>query len=178
MEYFERIEIENNIIINHIIGEKPKKEKEGITYIYASNIQANIGDDVRMYEDVILGKKKSLKKLVEENLIQPSEGKKLNEAGTDFEDLTEAEKVEAGLRVLKDDEKVEGDYVVKKTKKELYDEGKLSKEEYNAYIDELRQAAYSREADPLGLQVLRGDLKKSVWIEKIQKIKKRYPKIE
>ena len=24
MEYVERIEIENNIIINHIIGEKPK----------------------------------------------------------------------------------------------------------------------------------------------------------
>jgi len=63
MEYFERIEIENNIIINHIIGEKPNKEKEGITYIYGSNIQANIGDDVRMYEDLIRGKKKSLKTL-------------------------------------------------------------------------------------------------------------------
>ena len=178
MEYFERIEIEDNIITKHIIGEKPKQEKEGVTYIYASNIQANIGDDVRMYEDVITGKKKSLKKLVEENLIQPPEGKKLNEAGTDFEDMTEAEKVAARLRVLKDDEKVEGDYVVKKTKKELYDEGRLSKEEYNLYIDNLRQAAYNREADPLGMQVLRGDLKKSEWLEKIEEIKKRYPKVE
>lgn len=178
MEYFERIEIENNIIINHIIGEKPKKEKEGITYIYASNIQANIGDDVRMYEDVITGKKKSLKKLVEENLIQPPEGKKLNEAGTDFKDMTEAEKVEAGLKTLKDDEKIENGQIVPKTKKELYDEGKLSKEEYNAYIDELRQAAYSRETDPLGMQVLRGDLDKAVWLEKIAEIKKRYPKID
>ena len=98
MEYVERIEIENNIITKHVIGAKPKAEKEGITYIYDSNIQANIGDDVRMYEDLITGKKKSLKKLVEENLIQPPEGKKLNEAGTDFEDMTEAEKVEAGLK--------------------------------------------------------------------------------
>lgn len=178
MKYFERIEIENNIIINHIIGEKPKKEKEGITYIYASNIQANIGDDVRMYEDVILGKKKSLKKLVEENLIQPPEGKKLNEDGTDFEDLTEAEKVEAGIIQLKPDEKIENGFIVSKTKRELYDESKLSKEEYNAYIDELRQAAYSREADPLGMQVFRGDLDKAVWLEKIAEIKARYPKVE
>lgn len=178
MKYFERIEIENNIITNHIIGEKPKKEKEGVTYIYASNIQANIGDDVRMYEDLIAGKKKSLKKLIDENLIQPPEGKKLNKAGTAFEDLTEAEKVEAGLKTLKDDEKIENGQIVPKTKKELYDEGKLSKEEYNLYIDELRQSAYAREADPLGMQVLRGDLEKSVWLEKIAEIKKRYPKID
>lgn len=178
MEFVERIEIENNIIINHIIGEKPKKEKEGITYIYASNIQVNVGDDIRFYEDLIAGKRKSLKKLVEENLIQPPEGKKLNKAGADFEDMTEAEKVEAGLRVLEDDEKVEGDYVVKKTKKELYDEGKLSKEEYNLYIDEMREADYRREADPLGMQVMRGDVEKNIWLEKIEEIKKRHPKVE
>ena len=77
MEYVERIEIENNIITKHIIGEKPKKEKEGVTYIYGSNIQANIGDDIRMYEDLIAGKKKSLKTLIAENLIQIPEGKKL-----------------------------------------------------------------------------------------------------
>ena len=178
MEYFERIEIENNIIISHIIGKKPKKEKEGITYIYASNIQANIGDDVRMYEDVITGKKKSLKKLIDENLIQIPEGKKLNTDGTDFEDMSEAEKVEAGLKTLKDDEKIENGQIVKKTKKELYDEGKLSKEDYNLYIDELRQSAYAREADPLGMQVLRGDIEKAVWLEKIAEIKARYPKID
>lgn len=177
MEYFERIEIENNIIINHIIGEKPKKEKEGVTCIYGTNIQANIGDDIRMYEDLITGKKKSLKKLVEENLIEIPEGKKLNKEGTYFEDMTEAEKVKARLRVLKDDEKIENGQIVPKTKKELYDEGKLSKEDFNLYIDEIRQAAYNREADPLGMQVLRGDIKKEDWLEKIEEIKKRYPKV-
>lgn len=178
MEYVERIEIENNIITKHVIGAKPKVEKEGITYLYGSNIQANVGDDIRMYEDLSAGKKKSLKKLVEENLIEIPEGKKLNTDGTDFEDMTEAEKVEAGLRVLKDDEKIENGQIVTKTKKELYDEGRLSKEEYNLYIDELRQAAYNREADPLGMQVMRGDLEKSVWLEKIAEIKNRYPKVE
>ena len=165
MEYVERLEIEDNIILRRVIGAKPKIEKKGITYIYASNIQANVGDDIRFYEDLIAGKKKSLKKLVEENLIQPPEGKKLNEAGTDFEDMSEAEKVE-------------GDYVIKKTKRELYDDGKLTKEEYNLYIDELREADYRREADPLGMQVLRGELEKAVWLEKIEEIKKRHPKVE
>lgn len=178
MEYVERLEIKDNIILKHVIGAKPKIEKAGITYLYGSNIQANIGDDIRIYEDLIAGKKKSLKKLVEENLIQPPEGKKLNEAGTDFEDMSEAEKVEAGLRTLKDDEKIENGQIVPKTKKELYDEGKLSKEEYNLYIDELRQSAYAREADPLGMQVLRGDIEKAVWLEKIAEIKARYPKID
>lgn len=178
MEYVERIEVEKNIITNHVIGEKPMKEKEDVTYIYGSNIQANVGDDVRMYEDVIIGKKKSLKKLIDENLIEIPEGKKLNTDGTDFEDMSEAEKVEAGLRNLKNDEKIENGYIVPKSKKELYYEGKLSKKEYNLYIDELRQSAYAREADPLGMQVLRGDIEKSVWLEKIEEIKKRHPKVE
>ena len=65
-----------------------------------------------------------------------------------------------------------------KTKKELYNEGKLSKEEYNLYINELRQTAYAKEADPLGMQVMRGDIEKSVWLKKIEEIKRRYPKIE
>ena len=178
MKYVERIEIENNIIIKHIIGEKPKKEKEGITYIYGSNIQANIGDDFRFYEDVITGKKKSLKTLIAEKLVQIPEGKKLNTDGTDFEDMSEAEKVEVGLKTLKDDEKIENGQIVKKTKKELYDEGKLSKEDYNLYIDELRQSAYARETDPLGMQVMRGEVEKSVWLEKIAEIKNLYPKVE
>lgn len=177
MEFVERLEIKDNIILRRVIGAKPKVEKEGITYIYAPNIQANIGDDVRMYEDLITGKKKSLKQLVEENLIQLPEGKKLNEAGTDFEDMSEAEKVAAGLIQLKADEKVEGAYVVKKTEKEQYDAGLISKEEYNAYIDRQREAAYRLEADPLGMQVMRGDIDRSEWLAKIAEIKQRYPKV-
>ncbi|AIW89780.1 hypothetical protein JO41_12810 [Treponema sp. OMZ 838] len=178
MEFVERLEIENNIITSHVIGEKPKKEKEGITYLYGKNIQANIGDDIRMYTDLQTGTKKPFTQLVEEGLVPVPEGKKLNEAGTDFVDMTDAEKVSAGLIQLKADEKIEGDYIVKKSKKELYDEGKLSKEEYNLYIDNLRQAAYRQEADPLGMQVMRGDIDKAVWLAKIAEIKQRYPKVE
>ncbi len=178
MEFVERLEIKENIIINHVIGKKPQTEKEGVTYFYGKNIQANIGDDIRMYSDIQAGTKKPLTQLVKEGLVPVPEGKKLNEAGTDFEDMSEAEKVAAGLIQLKPDEKIENGYIVPKTKKELYDEGKISKEEYNRYIDDLRQAAYAREADPLGMQVLRGELDKSKWLGKIAEIKQRYPKDE
>lgn len=177
MEFVERIEIENNIITKHVIGKKPKQEKEGITYLYGKNIQANIGDDIRMYSDIQAGVKKPIAQLVKKGLVSVPEGKKLNEAGTDFVDMTEAEKVAAGLIQLKADEKIEGDYIVKKSKKELYDEGRLSKEEYNLYIDNLRQAAYRQEADPLGMQVMRGEVEKTEWLAKIAEIKQRYPKV-
>ena len=65
-----------------------------------------------------------------------------------------------------------------KTEKEKFDDGLISKEEYNAYIDRQRAAAYRLEADPLGMQVMRGDIDKSEWLTKIEEIKKRYPKAE
>ena len=177
MEFVERIEIENNIITKHVIGEKPKVEKDGITYLYGKNIQACIGDDVRLYRDVLTGIKKPLTQLVNEGLIPVPEGMRLSESGADFIDMTEAEKVAAGLIQLKPDEKIEGDYIVRKTEKELYQEGLLSKEEYNVYIDRQREAAYRQEADPLGMQALRGDIDKSEWLAKIAEIKQRYPKV-
>ena len=175
MEY---IEIQNNIIIGHYCGDMPEEKNPTIEYRIIENCAANIGDDIRMYSDIQAGTKKPLMQLVKEGLVPVPEGKKLNETGTDFVDMSEAEKVTAGLIQLKADEKIEGDYIVKKSKKELYDEGKLSKEEYNLYIDNLRQAAYKQESDPLGMQVMRGDIDKSVWLTKIAEIKQRYPKVE
>ena len=175
MEY---IEIKNNIIIGHYCGDMPKQKNPAIEYRIIENCAANIGDDIRIYTDLQAGTKKPLKQLVAENLISVPEGKKLNEAGTDFVDMTEAEKVAAGLIQLKPDEKIDGDYIVKKTEKEQFDAGLISKEMYNAYIDTQRQAAYKQEADPLGMQVLRGELDKSEWLAKIDEIKKCYPKVE
>lgn len=175
MEY---IEIKNNIIIGHYCGAMPEKKSPEIEYRIIENCNANIGDDVRIYSDLQAGTKKPLAQLVKEGFVPVPEGKKLNEAGAGFEDMSEAEKVAAGLIQLKADEKIEGDYIVKKSKKELYDEGKLSKEEYNLYIDNLRQAAYKQESDPLGMQVLRGELDKSEWLAKIAEIKQRHPKVE
>ena len=174
MEY---IEIKDNIIIGHYCGAMPKQKDLVIEYRIIENCVANIGDDIRLYTDLQSGTKKPLTQLVAENLISVPEGKKLNEAGTDFEDMSESEKVTAGLIQLKPDEKIEGDYIVRKTEKELYQEGLLSREEYNAYINRQREAAYRLEADPLGMQVMRGDIDKSEWLAKIAEIKLRYPKV-
>lgn len=175
MEY---LEIKDNIIIGHYCGAMPKQKDPVIEYRIIENCVANIGDDIRIYSDLQAGTKKPLAQLVKEGFVPVPEGKKLNEAGTGFEDMTEAEKVAAGLIQLKADEKIEGSYIVKKSKKELYDEGRLSKEEYNLYIDNLRQAAYKQESDPLGMQVVRGELDKSEWLAKIAEIKQRHPKVE
>ena len=171
-------EIKDNIIVGIYSGDMPKEKQLGTDYLIVERMSANIGDDIRIYADIQAGIKKPLKQLVEEGFVSAPEGKKLNEAGTGFVYMTEAEKVAAGLIQLKPNEKIENGYIVSKTKKELYDEGKISKEEYNRYIDDLRQAAYSRESDPLGMQVLRGELDKSEWLAKINEIKRRYPKEE
>ena len=175
MEY---IEIQDNIIIGHYCGDMPKQKDPAIEYRIIENCAANIGDDVRIYSDIAKGIKKPLKQLLAENLITVPKGKKLNEAGTDFVDMSEAEKVAAGLIQLKPDEKIEGEYVVKKTEKEQYDAGLISKDAYNASVDKMREVAYKQEADPLGMQVLRGELDRSEWLTKIAEIKKRYPKAE
>lgn len=175
MEY---IEIKDNIIIGHYCGAMPEAKNPKIKYLIIENCEVNIGDDIRIYEDLNTGKRKSLKTLVEENLIQIPEGKKLNKDGTDFEEMSEIDMVKAGLKTLKSDEKIEGDGIIKKTNKELYNEGKLSKEEYNLYIDGLRQTAYAKEADPLCAQFVRGDVEKEEWLKKIEEIKERYPKIK
>ena len=175
MEY---IEIKSNIITGHYCGAIPEKDNPAIEYRIVENCAAHIGDDIRLYTDLQTGIKKPLAQLIKEGLVPVPEGKKLNEAGTDFVDMTEAEKVSAGLIQLKADEKVEGAYVVKKTEKEQYDAGLISKEEYNAYIDRQREAAYRQEADPLGMQVMRGEVEKTEWLAKIAEIKQRYPKVE
>lgn len=174
MEY---IEIKDNIITGHYCGDILKNKNPKIEYRKVTDLKAAIGDDVRFYADFDNGIKKPLKQLVKEKLVSIPEGKKLNKTGDAFVDMTEAEKVKAGLRKLSKREKLDGDNIVQKCEKELYDDGIITAEAYNAYIDTMREAAYKSETDKLGLQVLRGECSKEEWLEKITEIKKRYPKV-
>ena len=175
MEY---LEIQNNIVIGHYCGDVPQRKKAGVEYIPVTDCSVNIGDDVRMYESIESGVKKPLAQLVKDGVITIPHEKKLNTAGTDFVDLTDAEKVSTGIISLKPDEKIDGEHIVKKTKKELYEESLITAIEYNTYIDIARETAYRQEADPLGMQVLRGDIEKKVWLDKIEEIKKRFAKVQ
>jgi len=58
------------------------------------------------------------------------------------------------------------------TKKIAILENKLTDEE----VDSLRRAAYEEEADPLFFKYQRKEIKKEVWLNKVQEIKERYPK--
>ncbi len=174
MEY---IEIKDNIITGHYCGAMPENKNPEIEYREVMDLKAAIGDDVRFYSDFDKGIKKPLKQLVKEKLVAIPEGKKFNKTGDDFVDMTEAEKVKAGLRKLSKREKLDGDNIVQKCEKELYDDGIITAEAYNAYIDTMRETAYKSETDKLGLQVLRGEYPKEEWLEKITEIKKRYPKV-
>ena len=48
-------------------------------------------------------------------------------------------------------------------------------EDVNAIAAENRRAAYTQEADPMFMQVQRGEITKDVWEAKIQEIKDRFP---
>lgn len=51
----------------------------------------------------------------------------------------------------------------------------VESEIYNQSMEKLRQEAYRNESDPLFFQYQRGDVEKSVWLEKVQEIKDRFP---
>ncbi len=173
MEY---IEIKDNIIIGHYCGAMPDRE-DGIERVIIDNPAANIGEDIRIYQDLEKGIKKPLKQLIEEGFESIPEGKKLNEEETDFIDMTDADKIKAGLIELKITQKIDGDFIVPKTQKELYVDGLITAEEYNEYIVKQREFLYRQEVDVLAPQVLRGEVALQVLKDKTAEIKKRYPKV-
>ena len=172
MEY---ITIENDIVIGHFYGKQPEK-KEGIEYRKAENYIGGTGININMLDKSL--KIKPMEILIKEGWVEIPEGKKFDKDKGYFVDLNQREKIEAGLVNLKPEEKIDGDYIVLKSKEELYQEGLISTEEYNIYIDELRRIAYQTEADPLGMQYLRGEISKEEWIESIDSIKQRMPKVK
>ncbi len=46
----------------------------------------------------------------------------------------------------------------------------------NAEIDNMRKMVYQSEADSLFFQSERGEIDKQVWLDKVEEIKKRFPK--
>ncbi len=63
-----------------------------------------------------------------------------------------------------------------KTKEELYDEGKMTLEEYNEYIRQERQMRFMTETDKMGLMYLRGECTLEEWKSAMDKIREELPK--
>lgn len=174
MEY---LEIKDNIVMKHCCGDFPRIKKEGISYKVIRACGVNEGDDIRFFKNLETGEMWPLKTLLKKGLVQIPIGKKLNEDETAFIDMSLLEQLQAGIIFLEPHQKIENNQIVEKTPKEKYDSKLISKDDYNAYIDTLRQEAYKEEADPMGFQVLRGELDKKIWLKKIDEIKKKFPKI-
>lgn len=125
-------------------------------------------------------------KRIENNTIEYGFALEQDNDWTAYQKITEAEHIrlltgqsEGKIIKFKDDATPYlTDPEPQKMEKEKYDAGLISKEEYNAFIDRQREAAYRQEADPLGMQVMRGELDRAEWLTKIAEIKRRYPKEE
>lgn len=91
-------------------------------------------------------------------------------------EMTTEEKIIAGLLPLPDDMKIEDGHVVSKTRDDLYDEGKITVEEYNELVDQERQARYQAETDKMGLMFLRGECTLEEWVAAMDKIRAETPK--
>jgi hypothetical protein len=148
----------------------------GVEYRPVTFFGGRAGDDERLYADTVSWRRRPLRDLVREKLVAVPERKKLSEDGTGFVDMKTPELIEKGFIKLKPEEKLSGETIVPKTKKELYKEGLITKDAYNGYVDDLRASAYRAESDPLGMKVLRGEIEKEAWLSKIEEIKRRFPK--
>ena len=93
-------------------------------------------------------------------------------------EMTRVEKIEAGLEELTDYEKIEDGKIVPKTRDDLFNEGKLTVEEYNKQVDQERQNRYMMETDKMALMYLRGEYTLEEWKAAMDKIREELPKKE
>ncbi len=173
MEY---IKIENDIVKGHYMGNMPTEQTEGVEYRPVKGYAGGRGVNLGMLDEHL--RLKPMEILVKEGWVKIPKGKKYDSDKGYFVDLNDREKVETGIRELKPEEKIDGDYIVQKSIDELYKDKLISSDQYNEYIDQQREAAYRFEADPLGMQVMRGELEKEDWLKVIKSIKDRYPKVK
>lgn len=103
------------------------------------------------------------------------EGYKIDEQGLVVL-MTPVERIKAGLDELPENMKIVGDELWVKTIDDLFNEGKLTVEEYNKKIDEYRQSRFLMETDKMGLMYLRGECTLEEWKSAMDKIREELPK--
>ena len=92
--------------------------------------------------------------------------------------MTEVEMIQSGKKELPENMKIINDELLPKTRDDLFNEGKLTTEEYNKEVDEERQARYTAETDKMGLMYLRGECTIEEWKAAMDKIREELPKKE
>lgn len=149
----------------------------------SSIFEYEVGISINNYDK--MGKRKSNKTLVDEGLLLLPHDKKID-SQDNIVDMTSADLFNKNPdyfhKIIVSDNV---EHLVQKTKKELYDEGHITKEEYNLYIDSLRKSEYEKKTDPLILEklvdILINDSAHKDYFEQIlnikNNIKETFPKV-
>ena len=120
---------------------------------------------------------KPLSTLVSEGIEEIPTGYKLSDNGSQFIELTDAEKIKAKLLKPTEKEKLVDGKIVPKTMDELYADGLVSKDDYNVYITAMRQSSYASETDALFWKYQEDEITKDVWMKAKQTIRDKYKKV-
>lgn len=108
-------------------------------------------------------------------VIEPADGWTTDPESGKIREMTQAEKVEAGLEPMPEGCKLVDGEIVALTMDELYTLGKVTLADYNEYIRQERENEYRRSTDKIGLMVLRGEATKERWEEAILAVKVKWP---
>lgn len=99
----------------------------------------------------------------------------LDEDGETWRPMTQEEKIIAGLEPMPAGY-IRADGTVRpKTPDELWEDGEITAAQYNAAMEELREVAYRKTTDKIGLMVMRGEATMEEWQEAMQAIREKYP---
>ena len=107
--------------------------------------------------------------------IKLKEGWIKDKASGEVRQMTQVEKIYAGLEEIPDGCKIADGQIVAKSMSELYDDGKVSLDEYNDYIRQMREEEYRLNTDKIGLMVLRGEATQREWQDAILAVKVKWP---
>ena len=105
----------------------------------------------------------------------PADGWIADKTTGEIREMTQVEKIYAGLEHLPEGWKIDAGEIVPKSMDELYDEGAVTLEEYNDYIRRCRELEYRKTTDKIGLMVLRGEATEREWKDAILAVKVKWP---
>ena len=120
--------------------------------------------------------RKSLSVLVAEKLVDIPSGYKLEQ--NEFVEMTNEEKIEAGILKPTEREKIADGKIVSKTAEELYADKLITAGEYNEYIDTCRKSEYVATTDSIFWDYQEDKATKADWEKAKQLIRDKYPKVE
>lgn len=91
-------------------------------------------------------------------------------------EMNQVEKIQAGLEEMPDGMKIVDNMLTFKTRDDLFAEGKMTVEQYNADVDAERESRFKSETDKMGLMYLRGECTLDEWKSAMDKIREELPK--